>query len=100
MGGLAWMPNKAWRINVDYHSFWLADRRDALYTESGVAFVRDPSAASSHIGIELDLQVLYRAGAHLQFGGGVGRLFPGQYLEETIGAPSVMSSYLFGSFAF
>jgi len=100
MAGLEWKPRRKWKFNLDYHSFWLATRRDALYAEAGGAVVRNPNASSNHIGQEVDLQCVYLYSRQLQFGLGYGYLFGGAYLEQSTpgspaSAPYVMWNYKF-----
>jgi Alginate export len=100
MGGVDWRPEPKVRVQLDYHSFWLADVRDALYTEAGAPFVRDPNAPSNWIGTEIDLQVSYRFKERLDFGGGCAHLFPGPYLEASTKNSAVTTPYLMWTYSF
>ena len=40
-------PIKATPITVNYHSYWLAQKRDALYAASGAPLARVPAGAAS-----------------------------------------------------
>ena len=43
---------------MNYHSYWLAESRDALYAASGAVLARvPPGAASTNVGQGLDIQV-------------------------------------------
>ena len=100
MAGVEWKPHRKWKFNLDYHSFWLATRRDFLYTEGGVAFFRNPAATKNHIGEEIDLQAVYLFSRQLQLGLGYGYLMPGPYLKDSsrgfaASAPHVMWNYKF-----
>ncbi|MCX6620220.1 MAG: alginate export family protein [Acidobacteria bacterium] len=97
-GGVEWRFHPKWRLNADFHSFWLASLADSLYAAGGSAVVRNPNATSSHVGNELDGYVAYRHSSHLQLVGGVGRLFAGEYLKQStkgaaLTAPYVMWTY-------
>lgn len=91
--GLEWRPSPRWRLKTDYHAFWLADRRDALYTEAGAVFVRNPRASSSRIGSELDWQAEWQVSTRLQFGVGYARMIPGPYLKQSTAGASFSYPY-------
>lgn len=100
MMGLDWRANARMRLQLDYHGFWLANIRDALYTESGTVFVRNPDAPSSRIGTEIDLQVSYKVNERLQFGGGCAHLFPGPYLRASTKHSGVTAPYVMWTYSF
>jgi hypothetical protein len=86
---------------VNYHSWWLAEKTDALYAAGGALLARVVGgAANSHVGQELDVQVSRALTAQLQLAGGYGFVFPGAFLEEATpgrgySAPYVMVTYVF-----
>jgi hypothetical protein len=94
-------PIKATPIAVNYHSYWLAEARDALYAASGAALARViKGAASTRVGQELDLQMSRPLSAQLALTAGYSHLFAGPFLKEaTPGAsysgPFVMVTYVF-----
>jgi hypothetical protein len=100
MAGLDWRANPKLRLQLDYHGFWLADIRDALYTESGAVFVRNANAPSSRIGTEIDLQASYKVNERLQFGGGCAHLFPGPYLRASTKHSGVTAPYVMWTYSF
>jgi hypothetical protein len=100
MAGLDWRANARMRFQLDYHGFWLADIRDALYTESGTVFVRNPNAPSTRIGTEIDLQASYKVNERLQFGGGCAHLFPGPYLRASTKHSGVTAPYVMWMYSF
>jgi hypothetical protein len=81
--GIQWRPSSKWRWTMDVHTFWLASRRDALYTDTGPPAVLNPNASSRRIGTEIDLQGTYQFSSRLLFGFGYAHLFPGPYLEQS-----------------
>ncbi len=83
MSGLEWKPARQWRLKFDWHNFWLADRRDAFYTEAGAVFVRNPEAAASRVGWELDFQPDGQFSERLQLGVGYAHFSPGPYLKQS-----------------
>jgi hypothetical protein len=77
-----------WQLQLDYHSFWLANRNDFLYWANGAPIVRNPNATSSHVGHEIDVQSLIRLNRYLELNVGWAHLFPGRFvLESTPGSP-------------
>lgn len=88
-------------VTFNYHSWWLAESRDAVYAVNNAVVARVPTgAASGHVGQELDVQVTRALTAQVQLAAGYARIFPGALLEETTpGAayrhPYVMVTYTF-----
>ncbi|MCC7496795.1 MAG: alginate export family protein [Bryobacterales bacterium] len=93
-GGIEWNLQPKWRLNADYHSFWLDSRADALYAAGGAPVVRNPAATSSHVGNELDTYVNYIHSKRLKFTGGVGYLFAGEYLKQSTKGANLLAPYL------
>jgi hypothetical protein len=99
--GVEFTPVERTPVTTAYHSWWLAERRDALYSASSAVVARVPGgAASSHVGQELDIQVARPLTPQLQLAGGYAHIFPGKFLDEaTPGAsysyPYVMATYVF-----
>jgi hypothetical protein len=94
-------PWKKVTIGVTYHSWWLAESRDALYTAGGAALARIAArAASRHVGQEIDVQASRALAPYLEVSGGYARIVPGAFLRQaTPGAsysfPYVMATYIF-----
>ncbi|MEK7408297.1 MAG: alginate export family protein [Acidobacteriota bacterium] len=100
MPGVEWKPARQWTLKLDVHTFWLASRQDAFYTEAGAVFLRNPDAASNRVGSEIDLQAIAQLSERLQLGLGYGRLFAGPYLRVSgrpgaFGYPYLMWTYRF-----
>ena len=99
--GIEFTPIRALPITTNYHSWWLAEKRDALYNAGSAAIARViGGAAHSHVGQELDVQVSRALSPQLQVAGGYAHIFPGAFLDEaTPGAsyshPYVMVTYVF-----
>jgi len=99
--GVEFTPIKATPFSVSYHSWWLADRNDALYAASGALLARVPGgAADSHVGQELDVQMSRALTPQIQMAAGYAHLFTGAFLKQaTPGAsysqPYVMVTYVF-----
>lgn len=99
--GIELVPIKGLPIALSYHTWWLADRADGLYSATGalVARVRG-GAASRHVGHEVDLHVSRALTRQVQIAGGYAHLLSGAFLNEaTPGAsfstPYVMVTYVF-----
>ena len=94
-------PIKATLVTLNYHSYWLAQARDALYAASGTPLARVPGgAASTRVGQEIDVQVARPLTPYLALAAGYSHLMPGPFLKEaTPGAsysgPFVMVTYVF-----
>ena len=77
-------PRKNLVIQGKAHDWWLASSRDGLYNAGGLLLVRDPTGQSgTHVGEELDFQAIWTPRAKVQVAGGVGHIFPGQFLRNT-----------------
>jgi hypothetical protein len=81
--GLQLQPHRKLKASFDYHSFWLASRRDGLYNVAGRLTVAAPEggAADTKIGDEVDVSFTVPLTAVVTLGGGVGHMFPGPFLE-------------------
>ncbi|HET7217573.1 MAG TPA: alginate export family protein [Vicinamibacterales bacterium] len=94
-------PIRATPITVSYHSYWLAEARDALYAASGAPIARVPSgAASTRVGQEIDVQVSRALMPQLALAAGYSHLVAGPFLEEatpgkSYSGPFVMVTYVF-----
>jgi hypothetical protein len=88
-------------VAANYHSWWLAERRDALYTAGSAPLARVAAgAASRHVGQEIDVQVSRPLFPQLQVAAGYAHIVPGAFLTQaTPGAsyshPYVMVTYVF-----
>ena len=99
--GFEFTPLRAMPITTAYHSWWLADKNDALYGATSAVVARVAGgAADSHVGQELDIQVAKPLTPQLQFAAGYAHIFTGAFLKQaTPGAsyshPYVMVTYVF-----
>jgi hypothetical protein len=99
--GVEFTPVKGLPVTTNYHSWWLAETRDGIYTAGSAPLARVPAgAASSHVGQELDVQVARALTPQLQLSAGYAHIFAGAFLKEaTPGAsyshPYVMATYVF-----
>jgi len=100
-GGLEFTPLKGLPVTTNYHSWWLAEKGDAIYAAGGAPLARVIGGASSrHVGQELDVQVARALTPQLQLAAGYAHIFTGDFLKQaTPGAshsyPYVMATYVF-----
>ncbi|HBY62196.1 MAG TPA: hypothetical protein DEH78_20440 [Solibacterales bacterium] len=77
-------PRKTLAVQFKAHGWWLASARDGLYNAPGALLARDATGQSGrHVGEELDAQVIWNVRPGVQFTGGLGHLFPGEFLKRT-----------------
>lgn len=99
--GIDVTPLKGFTLSANYHSWWLADTHDGLYSAGGALLARVAGGAlSSHVGQELDAQASKALTPQIQLAGGYAHIFPGAFLAQaTPGAsysfPYVMVTYVF-----
>jgi Alginate export len=71
---------------LQYHHFWLAEDRDALYNAGGVAYRRDPTGqAGNDVGDEFDFVVNFHLTTYSDLLVSYNKLFGGSFLEATSG---------------
>jgi hypothetical protein len=99
--GIELTPWKGLPVIANYHSWWLNEKRDALYAAGGAVLARVVAGASSaHVGQEIDIQATKALTPQLQLAAGYAHIFTGAFLKEaTPGAsyshPYVMATYVF-----
>jgi len=82
-GGFEIAPARGWTVATNYHSYWLANVHDALYTASGsVAIPRVVAGNKGRwVGQEADVQAARKFHNGLELGAGVGHIFPGTFIR-------------------
>jgi len=99
-GARVWLKND-WIVAAGWNDYWLASPTDGYYNSSGVIVARDPTGLSgTHIAEEYDIQTSYRFDRNLEFGIGLGRVLPREFLTKTkhpaaYAYPYMMMSYNF-----
>lgn len=94
--GLELKPHPKWLLSGGYHSWWLAEGRDAMYNAGGAILARSPAGAlNRHVGQELDVQATFTPAVALQIAAGYAHMFPGGVLQaatpgKTYRSPFVM----------
>lgn len=98
--GADFTPFAGLPISTSYHSWWLNERRDGLYTAGGTSIARVAAGAlETHVGQEIDVQVSRQLTPQIQLAAGYAHLVPGAFLRaSTPGAsysfPYVMMTYV------
>lgn len=86
-------PTKWLTTWFQFHSFWLADRRDALYNAAGVPIRRDPTGRSgSHVGEEIDVVLNFHLTKHMDLLTGYSHLWGGEFLRNTAGGTTAANA--------
>jgi hypothetical protein len=89
-----WKPARKWKTKTCYHSFWLAERQDALYAIAGSILAHNPAATSSYVGGEFDVRVIYQHSSRMQLWGGYGYFIPGTYVKQSSRGSGIHYPYL------
>jgi hypothetical protein len=77
-------PAKWMTLWFQYHNFWLASARDALYGPGGAVLRRDPTGASgNYVGNEIDIITSFHLGKRTDLLVSYGYLFAGEFLRNT-----------------
>ncbi|MHB0954847.1 MAG: alginate export family protein [Pirellulaceae bacterium] len=83
---LYFYPNHWTSVWLQYHQFWLAEARDALYNAAGAAYRRDPTGqAGTHVGQEFDIVVNFHLTDTSDILLAYCKLWGGEFLEGTAG---------------
>ena len=82
-GGFEIVPARNWTASTNYHSYWLANVHDGLYTANGSVAIPRVSAgtAGRWVGQEADVQASRKFHNGLELGAGVGHIFPGTFIR-------------------
>lgn len=99
--GTIWQPHKKLKLQFDYHSLWLYNRRDGLYNASGALVARIPDgSAPRHIANEVDLRVTYTFNKLVQLEGGYGHWIPGGFWKKATPGSSQSFGYTMLTYRF
>ncbi|MEQ1756921.1 MAG: alginate export family protein [Vicinamibacterales bacterium] len=87
-------PVRATPLSVNWHSYWLVEKADGLYSGSGALLARVPGGASSaRVGQELDVQITHPLTPQLALAAGYAHLFPGAFLKQATPGHSYRSVF-------
>jgi hypothetical protein len=93
--GLEMRPHAKLAFAGGYHSFWLANAKDALYSAGSTVLARIPTGASDrHVGQELDIQATYTPSPRIQLHGGYAHIFTGAFLKAATPGKSYNGPYV------
>jgi hypothetical protein len=99
--GIELTPAKGWPVLVNVHAWWLAERKDGLYTAGSALLARVPAGATSrHVGEELDLQLTRAVTPQLQLAFGYAHIFTGAFLKSATPGASYSHAYVMATYAF
>jgi hypothetical protein len=94
-------PIKAMPITTNYHSWWLAETRDGIYTSGSAPLARIITGAGSrHVGQEIDIQVARPITPQIQLAGGYAHIFTGAFLQQATPGASYSHPYLMLTYVF
>ena len=95
-------PHSKLTLLLEFNSFWLASRTDALYNPGGRVSVAPPpgGARDTKVGNEVDAVFTVPVTTNFSLGGGLAHLLPGPFLKANSPGHSFTYSYLFTSYKF
>jgi hypothetical protein len=100
-GGLELKPSAKLSTSASYHSWWLANTHDGLYSVSGALVARVANgSAGRHVGQEIDVQATYPLSPHLQIAPGFSHIFPGTFLKQATPGKAYNLGYLMLTYQF
>jgi len=89
------------KVAYDYHSHWLAQSADALYSDNGTPVARVPGGAlNRHVGNEFDVVLSCKVSKQYTFGFGYGYLWAGPFLKQATAHGNVSYPYSFLTYSF
>ena len=82
--GVETRPRESVRLRFDAHVFWVASRRDALYSPDGTVAVAAPAggAASARAGEEIDFTLVWTPSDVWELDAGAMRFFSGPFVRQ------------------
>jgi hypothetical protein len=99
--GLELKPTAKLSASTSYHSWWLANTKDALYSVSGAVVARSATgSAGRHVGQEIDVQATYPIPPMIQIAPGYSHIFPGTFLRNATPEKSYNLAYLMLTYQF
>jgi len=92
---------RKWSLGTGEFDYWLANSHDALYTTGGSVIGRMASGApNTHVGEELDVQLIYTPTRQTQVGAGYGRVLTGPFLNKTTRGVDYSYPYMLVEYVF
>jgi hypothetical protein len=94
-GGFQYKLRQNVTLKVAENSFWLANKRDGIYS-GGKVIIASNGKEGSHIGQEPDIQAQWNATRHTLVDFAFGHIFAGEFLRNA-GRPSGFNSVVLGA---
>jgi hypothetical protein len=99
--GLEFSPMRGTPVTLNYHSWWLAEARDAVYNVGNAPLARVPAgAADRHVGQEVDVQISRAVTPQIQVAGGYAHILTGAFLKQATPGASYSHPYLMVTYVF
>ena len=100
--GSEFKPHSKLTLLLEFHSFWLVSKTDALYNAVGRMSVAPPpgGAQDAKVGNEVDAVFSVPLTDNFSLGGGLAHLLPGPFLKANSPGHAFTYSYLFTSYKF
>ena len=93
--------NKRLNAIANYHNWWLASPKDALYNAGGTPLFRVAAGtAGRHVGQEVDGQLMFAMNKQVSLSGGFAHIFPGEFLKKASSGASYNYPYLMLGYTF
>lgn len=85
--GVETRPAESLRFRFALHGFWVASRKDALYSPDGAIAVAAPAggASGAHAGDEVDFTLLWSPVPYWELDAGAMRFFSGRFVRQARG---------------
>ncbi len=97
-------PTTALKLQLDVHSFWLAEDKDFWYRANQAPAApgrrNAKGLADPYVGSEIDLTFWYTLNKRVSFHGGLGYFFAGDFVEDTAGTPDALNGSDDAQFAY
>lgn len=99
--GIEAKPHAGWTVYSNFHDWWLASPRDALYNAPGNAIARVPDGSGGrHVGEEIDFGAAWTPTPQILAGAGIGHVFPGRFLKKATPGKPYTYPYLLLTYTF
>ena len=95
-------PHSKLTLLLEFHSFWLASKTDALYSAGGQVSVAPPpgGARDAKVGNEVDAVFTVPVTSNFSLGAGLAHVLPGPFVKANTPGHPFTYSYLFTSYKF
>ncbi len=94
-------PIKGVKTWVQFYSFWLNEKTDALYNAGGAAIRRDATGGSgSYVGSEIDVAVKWQIDRHSAVLAGYSHFWPGGFITSSGAGRDIDFVYVQYQFSF